>query len=78
MGVEEAALAHLRRVGKMQRTPEVRKAILAGGIETNAKTFNSTVFGSLRRLVEKGLAEKVGAGKWVAVMPDEQPSMIHE
>lgn len=66
-GVEESALEYLRTVQRTQKTAQVADALLEGGIETEAKNFSSTVFGSLRRLVEKGQVEKVGAGKWRAL-----------
>lgn len=66
-GVEEAAEHYLAQSRTSKRTPEVRDALLAGGIQTESTNFNATVFGSLKRLEHKGKVKKVGAGRWEAV-----------
>ncbi len=73
LGVEEAAAEHLRAVGVEQKTAQVRDALLAGGINTEAEYFHSTVFSALDRLAARGEVQKVGAGRWrAAVVPDNR------
>lgn len=67
LGVEEATYRYLLSVRMPQRTAQVRKGVLLGGLQTTAKSLHSMVFTSLTRLVDKGKIQKLGAGTWVVV-----------
>lgn len=60
----EAALAYLQSVEGARTTKQIRKAMLAGGVTTDAKNFHSTVYTTLRRLADDGKIEDLGGGKW--------------
>ena len=68
MSNPEAAVAFLRETGRPQRTAAIANALLAGGIVTEAKNFNATMFGTLRRLALDGAVVKAGPGLWA--LPD--------
>ena len=72
IGLEEATYRYLVSVGRVQSTPQVRDGLVRGGLQSKAKNLHSTVFTSLRRLVDKDKVEKVGAGKWVAIGRTDQ------
>jgi hypothetical protein len=59
-----AAVAFLRTSGKPQKTAAIARALLAGGITTEAKDFSATMFGTMRRLVEDKRVVKAGPGLW--------------
>ena len=77
MGLGEATYRYLVSVGEMQNTAQVRRGLIRGGLVSTAKNLHSTVFTSLKRLVDKGKVEKVGAGEWVAVARVEQGLLGH-
>lgn len=60
----EAAVAYLRASGRPQKTAKIAKALLEGGIATEAKDFSATMFGTMRRLEKDGRVVKVGPGLW--------------
>lgn len=62
----EAAKAYLSSVDSAQTTAQVREAMLAGGVTTEAKNFHSTVYTTLKRLAESGEIRDLGDGKWAA------------
>ncbi len=70
MGNEAAALAYLRGESIPRKTAEIARALEAGGLESEAKNLQAALFGSLKRLVNRGEVKKVGEGRrmrWVAV-----------
>lgn len=64
MSNPEATLDFLRTSGKPQKTAQIAKALKKGGIESVAKDYSATIFGTLRRLRADGRVVKVGKGLW--------------
>ena len=59
-----AALTYLKAIGKPQKTSQIAKALEKGGIDSKAKNFNATMFGTMKRLFMEGKAVRVGPGLW--------------
>ncbi|MCH7532966.1 MAG: hypothetical protein IIB36_14590 [Gemmatimonadetes bacterium] len=60
----KAIQAFLATAAKPQKTAEIARGLRRGGIGSSASKFDNTVYGTLRRLVEAGVVEKVGPGLW--------------
>lgn len=59
-----AALTYLRTIGKPQKTSQIAKALEKGGIDSKAKNFNATMFGTMKRLLKERKVVRVGPGVW--------------
>lgn len=64
MNSQEAALHFMRKVGGRRGTLEIADALRAGGFRTKSPHFINNVYTTMRRLGERGLVERVGAGIW--------------
>ena len=64
MSNPDAAKTYLRAVGEPKETAEVRDALAAGGIDSSAKTFHSSIYTALRRLADKKEIVRLGDGRW--------------
>lgn len=64
MNSQDAALHFMRKVGGRRSTIEVADALRAGGFRTKSPHFINNTYTTMRRLAERGLAERVGSGLW--------------
>jgi len=74
----DAAVAYLKSVDEAKTPKEIEKALLAGGLETSAEKFYSTLYTTLLRLEESGKIRKTDDGKWVASQPSESSNSVGE
>ena len=65
LGNQAAALKFLKDTGRSAHTSEICDALKRGGIESRAKDFPTSIFGSLKRLVKMGDVDKVGRSQWI-------------
>ena len=67
-----AALTYLKAVDKPQKTSQIAKALDKGGIDSKAKNFNATMFGTMKRLLKERKVVRVGPGLWA--LPEQHES----
>ena len=69
MSNPDAAKAYLRSVSEPKETAEVRDALAAGGVDSSAKSFHSSVYIALKRLAERKELIQLDDGRWTLPGP---------
>jgi hypothetical protein len=66
----DAAYDYLLKDGGERSTPEIADALKAGGLESTSENYKVNIYTSLKRLRQRGMVERVGAGRWRAIRKD--------
>lgn len=66
MSQRQAVTAFLQEADKPHTPSQIAEAVTAGGLQTEANNFATSVSALLGRLERKGLATRVGKGLWIS------------